>query len=112
MNIIQDILELMEIHVKRKWHMTIFFLTAHADRPALVRSFQTDPSVRVALLSITACAEGITLTAAKMVRVRITFNFFARSFSQSFIGCLALLSKLKLELIVSDKLMILLTYTI
>mmetsp|Transcript_60366 Transcript_60366/g.112011 ORF Transcript_60366/g.112011 Transcript_60366/m.112011 type:complete len:751 (+) Transcript_60366:73-2325(+) len=36
-------------------------------RPPLVETFQTDERCRVALLSITACGEGLTLTAAGLV---------------------------------------------
>jgi len=41
--------------------------TAAAQRPALVASFQEDPVVRVAVLSITAAGVGLTLTAAQTV---------------------------------------------
>lgn len=37
------------------------------NRPVLVKKFQEDPRCRIALLSITACAEGLTLTAASLV---------------------------------------------
>ena len=38
-----------------------------AQRAGLVDQFQNDPGCRVALLSITSCSEGITLTAASIV---------------------------------------------
>merc|ERR1719379_1824799 len=38
-----------------------------AKRPALVKRFQEEADCRVALLSITACGEGITMTAAGLV---------------------------------------------
>lgn len=41
--------------------------TAPCDRQGLCTRFQTDPSVRVALLSITAASTGLTLTAAATV---------------------------------------------
>jgi len=41
--------------------------TNAAKRVDLVKAFQTDPACRVALLSITACSEGLTLTAASLV---------------------------------------------
>ena len=40
---------------------------AHQQRADLVRRFQTDPECKIALLSITSCSEGITLTAASVV---------------------------------------------
>jgi SWI/SNF-related matrix-associated actin-dependent regulator 1 of chromatin subfamily A len=39
----------------------------HPKRAEHVKTFQTDPNCRVALLSITSCSEGITLTAANIV---------------------------------------------
>lgn len=48
-------------------HIRIDGQTPGQKREALVREFQTDPSCRIALLSITACSEGITLTAAGLV---------------------------------------------
>jgi len=41
--------------------------TPGAHRPELVKCFQEDEKCRVALLSITACGEGLTLTAAGLV---------------------------------------------
>ena len=41
--------------------------TKQTDRPKLVTLFQEDPGCRVALLSITACGQGLTLTAATAV---------------------------------------------
>ncbi|CAJ1403679.1 unnamed protein product [Effrenium voratum] len=41
--------------------------TAQAKRPEMVQKFQEDCNCRIALLSITACGEGITLTAASLV---------------------------------------------
>jgi hypothetical protein len=40
---------------------------AHTQRAEYVKRFQNDPTCRVALLSITSCSEGITLTAANIV---------------------------------------------
>merc|ERR1712019_123422 len=41
--------------------------TAHARRPELVKRFQEEEAVRVAVLSITAAGAGLTLTAAHTV---------------------------------------------
>ena len=41
--------------------------TPTSSRQAMVNRFQTDDTVRVALLSITACNSGLTLTAASLV---------------------------------------------
>ncbi|KAF4673333.1 hypothetical protein FOL47_010684 [Perkinsus chesapeaki] len=41
--------------------------TPQAKRPELVKKFQEDDDIRVAVLSITACSEGLTLTAASVV---------------------------------------------
>ncbi|CAJ1391972.1 unnamed protein product [Effrenium voratum] len=41
--------------------------TPQHNRPALVEEFQSNPEVQVALLSITACGQGLTLTAAHTV---------------------------------------------
>merc|ERR1719433_1477265 len=41
--------------------------TPGAKRADLVKKFQEEPSCRIALLSIAACGEGITLTAAGLV---------------------------------------------
>lgn len=41
--------------------------TNQAMRPKLIHTFQQDPEVRVAVLSITACSEGLNLTAASTV---------------------------------------------
>merc|ERR1712232_727685 len=38
-----------------------------ASRRGLVTSFQNDPKVRVAILSVLACSEGLNLTAASLV---------------------------------------------
>lgn len=48
-------------------HIRIDGSTPAAKRPDLVKEFQTNPNCRIALLSITACGEGITLTAAGLV---------------------------------------------
>lgn len=48
-------------------HIRIDGGTPSAKRGALVKQFQEDPTCRIALLSITACGEGITLTAAGLV---------------------------------------------
>ncbi|KAF4744356.1 hypothetical protein FOZ63_021161, partial [Perkinsus olseni] len=41
--------------------------TPQTKRPELVKRFQEDEDIRVAVLSITACSEGLTLTAASVV---------------------------------------------
>ncbi|KAF4722883.1 hypothetical protein FOZ62_003193 [Perkinsus olseni] len=41
--------------------------TPQTKRPELVKKFQEDDNIRVAVLSITACSEGLTLTAASVV---------------------------------------------
>eukprot|EP00927_Polykrikos_kofoidii_P024399 TRINITY_DN22198_c0_g3_i1.p1 TRINITY_DN22198_c0_g3~~TRINITY_DN22198_c0_g3_i1.p1 ORF type:complete len:515 (+),score=139.62 TRINITY_DN22198_c0_g3_i1:227-1546(+) len=41
--------------------------TPQKARPEMVRSLQEDPNTRLALLSITACSEGLNLTAASVV---------------------------------------------
>merc|ERR1719464_1980901 len=41
--------------------------TPHQKRTDLVKKFQEEPSCRIALLSIAACSEGLTLTAAGLV---------------------------------------------
>jgi len=48
-------------------HMRIDGSTPSDKRANLVKDFQTNPKCRIALLSVTACAEGITLTAAGLV---------------------------------------------
>lgn len=48
-------------------HIRIDGRTSMSKRSDLVKKFQTDPDCRVALLSITACGEGLTLTAAGLV---------------------------------------------
>jgi len=48
-------------------HIRIDGKTAGNKRHDLVKVFQTDPTCRIALLSITACGEGLTLTAAGLV---------------------------------------------
>lgn len=48
-------------------HIRIDGKTAGNKRHDLVKAFQTDPTCRIALLSITACGEGLTLTAAGLV---------------------------------------------
>merc|ERR1719464_1581577 len=47
--------------------MRIDGTTQASKRLELVKKFQEDPSCRIALLSITACGEGLTLTAAGLV---------------------------------------------
>jgi len=49
------------------FHIRIDGKTSGPKRPELVKKFQTDPQCRVALLSITACSEGLTLSAAGLV---------------------------------------------
>jgi len=41
--------------------------TSNENRPPLIKKFQENPDVRVAVLSITACGQGLTLTAASIV---------------------------------------------
>ena len=41
--------------------------TSQERRPEIVRQFQEDPTIRVAVLSLTACGVGLTLTAASHV---------------------------------------------
>eukprot|EP00441_Pelagodinium_beii_P043767 CAMPEP_0197637374 /NCGR_PEP_ID=MMETSP1338-20131121/12620_1 /TAXON_ID=43686 ORGANISM="Pelagodinium beii, Strain RCC1491" /NCGR_SAMPLE_ID=MMETSP1338 /ASSEMBLY_ACC=CAM_ASM_000754 /LENGTH=708 /DNA_ID=CAMNT_0043209793 /DNA_START=30 /DNA_END=2156 /DNA_ORIENTATION=- len=48
-------------------HVRIDGGTPQAKRPELVKRFQEDPNCRIALLSITACGEGLTMTAAGLV---------------------------------------------
>jgi len=48
-------------------HIRIDGKTPGAKRQDLVRRFQEEPTCRIALLSITACGEGLTLTAAGLV---------------------------------------------
>jgi len=48
-------------------HVRIDGRTPQCARPELVKRFQSDKDVRVALLSITACGQGLTLTAARLV---------------------------------------------
>jgi len=48
-------------------HIRIDGSTPGAKRPELVKKFQTAQDCRIALLSITACGEGLTLTAAGLV---------------------------------------------
>ncbi|CAE8659517.1 unnamed protein product [Polarella glacialis] len=48
-------------------HIRIDGSVPQAKRPELVKRFQEDASCRIALLSITACGEGITMTAAGLV---------------------------------------------
>jgi SNF2 family DNA or RNA helicase len=48
-------------------HVRIDGRTPGAKRQELVKEFQTDPTCRIALLSITACGEGLTLSAAGLV---------------------------------------------
>jgi SNF2 family DNA or RNA helicase len=48
-------------------YMKIDGEVAHTQRAEYVKRFQNDPTCRVALLSITSCSEGITLTAANIV---------------------------------------------
>eukprot|EP00928_Gymnodinium_smaydae_P009718 TRINITY_DN13636_c0_g1_i2.p1 TRINITY_DN13636_c0_g1~~TRINITY_DN13636_c0_g1_i2.p1 ORF type:complete len:632 (-),score=61.45 TRINITY_DN13636_c0_g1_i2:214-2109(-) len=48
-------------------HIRIDGKTSPQERPTLVSRFQEDDSVRVAVLSITACGQGLTLTAASTV---------------------------------------------
>jgi superfamily II DNA/RNA helicase len=48
-------------------HMRIDGGTSQAKRELFVKQFQTEDTCRVAVLSITACSEGLTLTAAGLV---------------------------------------------
>jgi SWI/SNF-related matrix-associated actin-dependent regulator 1 of chromatin subfamily A len=52
---------------KKGGYMRIDGSVAQDNRASLVYQFQNDPNCRVALLSITGCAEGLTLTAASTI---------------------------------------------
>jgi hypothetical protein len=47
-----------------------------------VQLYQTQRSYRVALLSMTAAGQGITLTAAQMVRQGVTYKYHSLLVSQ------------------------------
>ncbi|CAE7438940.1 Zranb3 [Symbiodinium sp. CCMP2456] len=66
---LDEISELLKKHLPK---MSCSFIridgsTPMAKRQEIVRQFQEDPSCRIALLSITACGEGLTMTAASLV---------------------------------------------
>eukprot|EP00020_Sapocribrum_chincoteaguense_P001106 CAMPEP_0170737938 /NCGR_PEP_ID=MMETSP0437-20130122/4389_1 /TAXON_ID=0 /ORGANISM="Sexangularia sp." /LENGTH=977 /DNA_ID=CAMNT_0011076349 /DNA_START=12 /DNA_END=2945 /DNA_ORIENTATION=+ len=65
----RDVLDAIEGHLQRRrvGRIRIDGRTRAADRADLVDLFQTDDSVRVAVLSITAAGTGLTLTAASLV---------------------------------------------
>jgi len=64
-----EISALLEKELKKEqlFHVRIDGKTSASKRPGLVKQFQEDPTCRIALLSITACGEGLTLTAAGLV---------------------------------------------
>eukprot|EP01047_Picozoa_sp_COSAG01_P104403 COSAG01_NODE_33731_length_559_cov_2.908696_2_plen_88_part_00 len=49
------------------WMVEVFSVHVRACRHAAVQRFQSDPSCRVAVLSIKAAGQGLTLTAASTV---------------------------------------------
>ena len=66
---LDEISELLKKHLPK---MSCSFIridgsTPMAKRQEIVRQFQEDPNCRIALLSITACGEGLTMTAASLV---------------------------------------------
>ena len=66
---LDEISELLKKHLPK---MSCTFIrmdgsTPMAKRQEIVRQFQEDPNCRIALLSITACGEGLTMTAASLV---------------------------------------------
>lgn len=67
----QDVLDTIENSVSKKFrglnHIRIDGKVGLAERARLVNKFQTDPSTRIALLSVTAAGVGLTLTAASTV---------------------------------------------
>lgn len=65
----QSVLDALEGHllVKKVRSMRIDGKTVPSSRQDLCTAFQTDPSIRVAILSITAASTGLTLTAATTV---------------------------------------------
>lgn len=62
-------LDALEEHLERLkvCHIRIDGQTPQARRPTLVSKFQEDDAVKVALLSITACGQGLNLQAASLV---------------------------------------------
>jgi len=66
---LDEISALLEKELKKDQlsHVRIDGGTAASKRHELVKQFQEDPKCRIALLSITACGEGLTLTAAGLV---------------------------------------------
>lgn len=67
--VMEEISALLEKRLSKDglYHMRIDGKTPGAKRPELVQKFQTDEHCRIALLSITACSEGLTLSAAGLV---------------------------------------------
>ncbi|KAM0688125.1 SWI/SNF- matrix-associated actin-dependent regulator of chromatin subfamily A-like protein 1 [Conglomerata obtusa] len=64
MTMIDGLEEFLKLNTK---YIKIDGRTSSVQRQALVDEFQTNESVRVALLGLTACSTGLTLTAAKAV---------------------------------------------
>merc|ERR1719492_697777 len=64
-----EISELLDKQLSKEGlcHMRIDGRTPGAKRAGLVKKFQEEPSCRIVLLSIAACGEGLTLTAAGLV---------------------------------------------
>eukprot|EP00931_Biecheleriopsis_adriatica_P063530 TRINITY_DN38492_c0_g2_i1.p1 TRINITY_DN38492_c0_g2~~TRINITY_DN38492_c0_g2_i1.p1 ORF type:complete len:750 (-),score=183.32 TRINITY_DN38492_c0_g2_i1:155-2404(-) len=66
---IDEISELLKKHLPKAGcsHIRIDGGTPQVKRPELVKRFQEEPHCRMAVLSINACGEGLTLTAAGLV---------------------------------------------
>jgi len=66
---LDEISDLLAKHLPKDGlsHVRIDGGTPQAKRPELVKRFQEDPKCSIALLSITACGEGLTMTAAGLV---------------------------------------------
>ena len=62
-----DMLNGLEKIMNTTKHVRIDGNTPQSRRPDMIRSFQEDKDVRVAMLSITACGTGLNLTAASLV---------------------------------------------
>lgn len=57
--------------------------TNHEERHAKVKQFQEDPTLKIAILSITAAGTGLTLTATSNIlfaEVKITHNIISSIF--------------------------------
>lgn len=68
-HVMDEISDLLTKHLSKEGlkHIRIDGSTPAVKRPDLVKQFQEDERCRVALLSITACGEGLTMTAAGLV---------------------------------------------